>query len=420
MNNTTSRQVLLRTVATSLAFSAAALALSAGTARADQAATEQHAHSRSNVVYVDANDPRPGQNAVLGFRRGDDGQLVPLPGSPFLTGGTGIGDDQSGLGVEDSSQDILVNEEHTLLFAVNPGSDSIAVFRIDDDGGLTPAPGSPFPSGGVEPVSVGLSGNRLYVVHKDLVPGRPPGASPGYTGFHVAKNGVLTPIPDSTVLAPAGSSPSQALISPDRRFVFDAVSLTGSLEVLRIGANGRLFQVPGAPIVVPGGVLPLGLAAHPTERLVYAGFATATQVGVFEYDAMTGTPSFVGAAGTSGVAPCWLAVEPSGETLYSVNPGDRSVSRLDLANPREPVEVQHVALHAAGAGGLPFQIALDQQARYVYVVSQQAFAFDEADAAANALHVLRVDDGGALVEVPSSPVPLPIPYFARAQGVVAL
>jgi hypothetical protein len=40
---------------------------------------------------------------------------------------------------------VIVNRDHTLLFAVNGGSDTIAVFHINGDGTLTPVDGSPFP-----------------------------------------------------------------------------------------------------------------------------------------------------------------------------------------------------------------------------------------------------------------------------------
>jgi hypothetical protein len=56
------------------------------------------------------------------------------------------------------------------LFAVNSGSDTIAVFHIQGNGALTPVEGSPFPSGGNDPVSLGLNGNTLFVVTCSLGP----------------------------------------------------------------------------------------------------------------------------------------------------------------------------------------------------------------------------------------------------------
>ena len=58
------------------------------------------------------------------------GVWTPLAGSPFPTGGLGI-TFTTALGPFDSDQEIIVNSTHTLLFAVNGGSDTIAVFRIN-------------------------------------------------------------------------------------------------------------------------------------------------------------------------------------------------------------------------------------------------------------------------------------------------
>ena len=98
-----------------------------------------------NFVYVESNDPAG--NAIFAFARNDaNGSLMPLPGSPFPAGGLGI-TFTTALGPFDSDQEVIVNPQHTLLFAVNGGSDTIAVFNIQADGSLTPVAGSPFPSG---------------------------------------------------------------------------------------------------------------------------------------------------------------------------------------------------------------------------------------------------------------------------------
>jgi len=38
---------------------------------------------RGKYLYIQRNDIREGQNAVLGYVRKDDGTLDPLPGNPF-------------------------------------------------------------------------------------------------------------------------------------------------------------------------------------------------------------------------------------------------------------------------------------------------------------------------------------------------
>jgi hypothetical protein len=86
--------------------------------------------------------------------------------SPMLTqtasaGGIGVFDGTFALGPFDSDQNLTEDRAGTMLFAVNSGSNTIAVFDIQQDGGLVPVSGSPFPSGGSDPVSVGLIGDTL-------------------------------------------------------------------------------------------------------------------------------------------------------------------------------------------------------------------------------------------------------------------
>lgn len=112
--------------------------------------------SQVGTVYTQSNIPTENGNTILGFRRDAEGKLTPLPGSPFPTNGAGIVDPTFDLsnGTLGSDGEIIINPEHTRLFAVNSGSNTIAVFNIAPDGSLSPVIGSPFPSGGVEPVSM--------------------------------------------------------------------------------------------------------------------------------------------------------------------------------------------------------------------------------------------------------------------------
>ena len=94
-----------------------------------------------NDVYVEGNDPTG--NVIYGFARQKDGSLAALPKSPYPAGGLGI-TPTSALGPFDSDQNLIVNPDHTQLFAVNGGSDSIAVlFKVAQDGTLTEVPSSP-------------------------------------------------------------------------------------------------------------------------------------------------------------------------------------------------------------------------------------------------------------------------------------
>jgi 6-phosphogluconolactonase (cycloisomerase 2 family) len=371
----------------------------------------------SNLVYTQTNDPAG--NAILAYTRANDGRLTPLPGSPFPTGGLGI-TPTFNLGPFDSDQEVIVNAAHSLLFTVNGGSDSISVFKINGDGSLTPAPGSPFPSGGSNPVSVGLFHDTLCVVNADQDPGHPGQGCPNFTSFHVSESGALTPVPNSTVNVPAGSSPSQALISPLGPVLLGADFLGGLLRSFSIAKDGRLTLLNSQPL--PSAVfagtgappLPLGLAAHPKFPAVYVGFVTINRIGIYGYSSDGGL-NFINSVPNSGQAVCWLLLNKSATRLYTSNTGDQSISVYDCTRASAPVEIQKVTFQSTGGG---FQIALDSTGLFLHVVTQQSAP--TSDQSANAIHVFSVAGDGKLTEVPSSPTVLPVPNLVRPQGVAAL
>jgi 6-phosphogluconolactonase (cycloisomerase 2 family) len=396
---------------------AAVAALLAIGGPATRDASAQAARSR-NYVYVESNNPAG--NAIFGFARNHDGSLTPLPGSPYPAGGAGISF-TTALGPFDSDQNVIVNPDHSLLFAVNGGSDTIAVFRIHENGALAPVEGSPFPSGGSNPVSVGLAGETLCVVNKDEDPGHPGQSLPNYTSFHVSSGGRLTPIGNSTFVDDLGSDPSQALISPNGRLLFGADFLGGVLRSFHIGGNGRLAPrdaqpLPAAEFADTGAPpLPLGLAVHPEEPILYVDFVTISRIGIYHYN-NDGRLTFLRTVPDSGKAPCWALVNKDGTRLYASNTGDSSISVFDISvDPTEPVEIQHVKLRTTGSC---FQFALDSTGKFLHVVTQGGSL--SAPPSANGLNVLSVAGDGSLTEVPSSPTVLPVPNMVRPQGVAAL
>jgi DNA-binding beta-propeller fold protein YncE len=382
------------------------------------AADQESGAQAQNFVYVESNDPAG--NAIFGFARHADGSLVPLPGSPYPVGGLGI-TPTFALGPFDSDQNVIVNPDHTLLFAVNGGSNSVAVFNIAANGVLTPVAGSPFPSGGSNPVSVGLAGDTLCVVNQDQDPDHPGLFLPDYTSFHVTPGGRLIPIANSTFFVDAGASPSQALIAPSNKLMFGAEFLGGLLRTFQIGRGGRL--IPGVAQPLPPGEFagtgappnPLGLAVHPKLPLLYVEFVTISRIGVYRYSP-SGELQFLRSVPDSGKAPCWALVNKEGTRLYASNTGDSSISVFDIGiDPTEPIEIQHLALRTTGSC---FQFALDSTGSFLHVVTQQASP--RQNVTANGLNVLQVAADGTLTEVPSSPTLLPVPNLVRPQGVAAL
>ncbi len=410
------------------------------------------APAKTDAVYVVGNDPVEGGNAVLAYLSDGRGNLTPLPGSPFKTGGTGYATKYNlpHFGPFDLDQNIIANPERSRLFVTNGGSDTVAVFDVQDDGGLKPVKGSPFPSGGKNPVSLGLVGDRLYVVNKNDDPGRDMTKTlPNYTCLRVGKDGSLTPIPNSTLELPTASrSPTQALVV-EGKFLFDGdfgsfplpsrVEMWGksllkdsasSIRSFKINSDGTLHQHP--PLLAPEGAfdggmdvdgdgkpdpLIFGLQVHPKKKLIYIGFVTAAKIGVYRYDD-EGRLTFIRSVPNKGKLVCWIKINKAGTLAYTTNNADDTVSVYDLSDAETPKEIQTLLLRGHGH---PYQLDMSPDERSLYVVKHRTFN-ETPRGDGSVLNVLAVGKDGMLEENDSSPVTLPVrnDLLARPQGVLVL
>ena len=363
------------------------------------------------AVYVESN--RADHNSILAYRN-DGGSLSAL--GEFPTDGKGVFDLSLKLGPFDSDQDLLTNAEGTVLYAVNSGSDTIAVFRIKGDGSLSKIPASPFSSGGTNPVSIGIARDMLAVVNKADDPSRPKLNQPSYTSFSLAPDGALENGPLSTTIADIGSSPSQADISSGKRLVFDAQFLGGHLQSFLVDQNGSLIAEDFEAVDTRPGPQPLGLWTHPARPILYAGLTSSNALAVYTFES-TGHLEFVRSVPNSGKAICWIRSNASGTRLYTANTGDNSISVYDTSQPLEPVEIEHLVLKGVGNA---LQLTLDPRQDFLYVVTQRASKSIPLGEG-NTLHVLRIHKkSGRVSEEDSSFVKLPVPPGTRPQGVAAV
>lgn len=380
-------------------------------------------------VYVESNSSAPNSNSIYAFRRGSGGNLTPLPGSPFLTGGAGVQYTGSNLGPFDSDSEVIVNPQQTLLFAVNAGSDSVAVFSIKEDGTLTPVAGSPFPSGGNDPVSLALDENVLIVANQSGDFARPSTILPNYTTLRVASDGSLSPFGtatndtsralQNTISVAAGSSPSQALFVAGTNLLFGADFLGGLLQHFRLGGQGELHAL--SPIALPASEfdattprLPLGLWSNPKAPILYVGYVTANKIGIYRYNE-EGALKFLRTVPNAGQGICWIRSNQSGTRLYTTDTATNQVSVYDSTDADYPVEIQTLTL--AGVGNA-FQLSLSDDGKSIYVLSQRS-ATSIPEGQGNVLHSLSVKDDGTLEEIGSGIV-FQLPTGTRPQGVAVV
>jgi DNA-binding beta-propeller fold protein YncE len=357
----------------------------------------------------------------LAFRYGQGGDLAPLQVTSYSTGGSGSAD-LTDSGVLDADQHLLLSPDRKLLFAVNQGSDTLAVFHVHPDGSLQPVAGSPFPSGGKGPASVGLSGNRLVVVNKaqdglrDLSK-----VTPNYTTFMVASDGSLHPT-GSTVTAPEGFSPTQALISTDGRVVISSEE-GGPFRAFVLGPNGQLTQGPNSPLSPPDSIFPkkfpaskkwaLGLGVNPNTQILYAEMATVNKMAVFRYDD-TARLTFLSVVPNPGAdLPCWTLLNTAGTRLYTDNAGNNTMSVFDISNPTQPKQIQLLKLKD---NGNPWDVHFDPTGRFIFMIDPRA-RMNVPPGQGNGLHTLVVQPDGTLMEPAYSPVPIPVALDTNPVGI---
>ena len=233
------------------------------------------------VGHVYVNDNTAPLNTVAGFDRHADGSLTAMQGSPFVVGG-------SGTGHADASQGSLqLSADGRYLLAVDAGSNQISVLRIKPDGSLLPVAKSPVSSGGVDPVSIGVHRDLVYVANAG------PGASLGdtnYTGFRLDAGGHLRTISSSTYVLPNDSKPGQVLFSGDGSRVAGTRIASSQIDSFTVGQDGRLTPAAGSPYDAQAFSPPQGWGQLGSE------FSPADPNELFVSDAHTaaGGPAFPG------------------------------------------------------------------------------------------------------------------------------
>ncbi len=199
------------------------------------------------TVYTLSNGFAPEyKNSVLAYRT-NKGSLQPMRLREYSTGGTGVRDINLNLAI-DGEQEINYDEKRKLMYAVNTGSDTIAVFKVASDGTLSAVEGSPFPSKGIAPISTGVAGDTLLVVNKGQDGVRKFDEEVAtVTQFKIGDGGELTPV-GQPISLPSNTNPTQALVT--RGGELAVVSLVRGNEYVTLvrQADGTFKKGASTPI----------------------------------------------------------------------------------------------------------------------------------------------------------------------------
>ncbi len=264
-----------------------------------------------------------GPNTVSGFAVAGNGALTPVPGSPFLTGGTGAGG-----GLFASNRAAICSAEK-LVYVSNAVSNDVSGFSVNPSTGrLALVPGSPFPTGGSGHGGIALActpdGQFLTAANS---------GSSDITVFRIGSDGALTPIvgaPFST-----GSIPGGIKVSPDGNFLAAALVGINAMAMFSIAPDGTLVPVPGSPF--PGATVGTltGVDINCASGVLFGGSsAVATTVNVFDIasnGALTALPDspFTPGVGTNSNV---VLLSPNERLLFVSNQQSSSVTVFAVAS----------------------------------------------------------------------------------------
>jgi hypothetical protein len=338
------------------------------------------------VGHVYVNDNTTPTNTIAAFDRHADGELTPLPGSPFPAGGAGTG---AGIGSQGALQ---LSPDGRYLLAVDAGSNQISVLRIKPDGRLRAVGGGPVASDGVEPVSIAVHGALVYVANAGT-------GGTNYTGFTLNRGGHLRPLAHSTVALPDGSSPGDVLFNGNGTKLVGARVGTSLIDSFVVGGDGRLTAAPGSPFAAQGPG-PFGSEFRPTNpaQLFVSnahGGAGAGTVSAFTVES-DGTLTSIGSSPFPDfqTAPCWIEISQNGRVLFTVNTASNSISSYAIETDGSLTLVGTTSLGSAAAGAEDARLAPDGTTLWV------------VDSGSRGVSGFAVN-GGNLTQLPTSPTSLP-------------
>src|SRR5262245_5738020 len=325
-------------------------------------------------------------NSVMVYARSASGLLTPA--GQFATGGNGTG---SGLGNQGG---VVLSQNNRWLFVVNAGSNNVSVFDVAPDGlHLVDL----VPSGGIMPISVTVQRDLVYVLNA--------GFPNNISGFTLAHNGKLTPLPGSTRTLSAGmTGPAQVEFSPDGSLLVVTEKDTNMIDVFPVNSHG----LPGARMsIASNGPTPFGFSFGLRDQLfvseAFGGAPNASAISSYTANA-NGTLSLIsGSVPTTETAACWVIVTRNGRFAYTTNTGSGSISGYSINHNGQLTLLDADGRTAVtGAGSAPIDLALS--------LDNVLYSLDSGD---HKISAFQVHADGSLEPLGSVPAP------ATANGLAA-
>ena len=315
-------------------------------------------HNLATQISAAADAPsEPLVNEVVAYARSADGVLTQI--GVYDTGGVGENIRNSGANPLASQDPLIVSKDNRFVFAVNPGSESISSFVINDDFSLTPASldvSTTGNSNAQNPVSLTVFDNTLYVVNTGaffddagnpatILPDDRNRTAASIIGFTINDDGTLNELANSE-LPGIGANAGSIEFSSNGEFLYvterrtnDIVTIEMDDNQLPIGVQSRITSQTDQPF---------GTDLYPTDNgdilLVSEGNNGAPGLSALSTYLIEDNGDLTGISLSSGVEGdplttgftfgCWVEfVEtPNGDFAYVSNTPDGVITSFAVGD----------------------------------------------------------------------------------------
>jgi 6-phosphogluconolactonase (cycloisomerase 2 family) len=301
-------------------------------------------------------------NKVMAFNRSSDGVLT--FSASYSTGGNGTG---GGLGNQDA---LVLADDGEILLAVNPGSNSVSSFKINDNGLSLKSTVS---SGGMRPVSIAQHDEIVFVLNA--------GGTNNISGFKLKINGMLEAIPHSTrPLSAASTGPAQVSFINDGKVLVVTEKGTNKIITYTVNDDG----IPGMMhSITSSSPTPFGFAVRNENIFVSEAVGGAPGASVLSSYQINNNGVITLANGSVGAgqsAACWVVITNNGKYAYTTNTASNNLSTFGIK------DVNNISVEEAIAGTTeagPIDAALSNNSKYLYVLNGAAHSIQSFEVAGN-------------------------------------
>jgi 6-phosphogluconolactonase len=309
-----------------------------------------------DFLYVTSSKNNPGQINVYKVDS-QGGPLITLAGSPFSSGGANPVAD-------------VASPNGKNLYVVNHDSNTVVEFAVNTNGNITQQQSCTTPGSSPTQLAINKAGTYLYVVETNR-PGENTGVG-ALVVYPIDANGQLgatgslcTPIANgANPFFPVGNNPVAVNVLANNGYVYAVNENDATISAFTVGSSGALTAIGTFPV----GVAPNAAASDPTNKFLYITDGAANQLIGFLIQA-NGTLIAMQTPFKTDILPTSVQVDPRGIYVYvsNYNANDVSAYTIDRGS-GNATQISGSTAYGVDAGPT-FILIEPAEARFVYTAN---------------------------------------------------